>query len=124
MSQSVLFFGAGSIAAIWFLVHLFLGGKQIARPLLATTELDPVVRDVQYLCWHFTSVGIVGIAVFFVLAAIGWGEAYAVAGTFLAAGFTATGVALVVKQGAQHLAVPQGWLFLPIAALGVVGLWA
>jgi len=121
--QTITFALAGGIAALWFLVHIFLGGREIARPLLASQELHPVVRDVQYLCWHFTTVGIAGMAVFFGLAAAQANPSYAVAGTFLAAGFTVTGVFLTFKQRANHLAVPQGWLFLPIAALGMAGLW-
>ena len=67
--QSLYFAAAGAIAGIWLVVHLFLGGREVARPLLASVELDPMVRDVQYLCWHFTSVGIAGIALFFAVAA-------------------------------------------------------
>ncbi len=122
--QSLYFYAAGAISGVWLLVHLFLGGREVARPLLASVELDPMVRDVQYLCWHFTSVGIAGIALFYVLAAMSETVSYAVAGTVLAAGFTVTGVGLVIKQKAAHLKVPQGCLFLPVALFGVLGLLA
>lgn len=120
--QDMLFFAAGTIAALWFLVHIFLGGRDIAGPLLASTELHPVVRDVNYICWHFVSVGIAGMAGFFLWAGYVGDTSLAMAGTLMAAGFTLTGVAIAFKQGANHLAVPQGWLFLPIAALGIAGL--
>ncbi len=122
--QEMLFFGAGAIAALWFLVHIFLGGRDIAGPLLASTELHPVVRDVNYICWHFVSVGIAGMAGFFLWAGYAGDTSLAMAGTLMAAGFTVTGVAIAFKQGASHLNVPQGWLFLPIAVLGIAGLLA
>ena len=47
-----------AFAALWFVVHLILGGRQIARPLVEAQSLNPVVRHTQYLCWHFTTVAI------------------------------------------------------------------
>jgi hypothetical protein len=55
---------------IWLAVHTFVGGRQIARPLVEAVELPPVVRHTQYLCWHFTTVAIACMAVFFLVAAI------------------------------------------------------
>ena len=113
---------AAALSAAWFLVHLVMGGKQIARPLLANTSLDPIVRDTQYLCWHLTTAG---IGVQAVLSALATGlntPAYAVAGTLLAASFAATGIAIPPAVGQRFKAMPQGWLFVPVAALGVIGL--
>ncbi|MEJ6390238.1 hypothetical protein [Gymnodinialimonas ulvae] len=112
---------ASALAAIWFAVHLILGGRQIAGPL-RRSGLDPIVRDTQYLCWHFTSVAIAAMALFFALAAILGESAYAVAGLVLAAGFWISGVGIVVAIGQSHAKLPQGWLFLPVAALGLWGI--
>lgn len=114
---------AAMLSATWLAVHLIAGGRQIARPLRASA-LDPVVRDTHYLCWHFTSVAIGAMAVFFALAAASGIAAYGVAGMVLAAGFWLCGVGLVVALGQSHADLPQGWLFLPVAFLGLWGVLA
>ena len=120
MSQ-ILFGTAGALAALWCAVHLFVGGHQIARPLVNAESLDPVVRHTQYLCWHFTTVAIAGMAIFFGIAATSGSIAFATSATLLAVGFFLVGVGLMVSLGESHARLPQGWLFLPVAALGVAG---
>ncbi|MEL7343296.1 MAG: hypothetical protein AAFN59_00365 [Pseudomonadota bacterium] len=120
--MSDLIFGtAGAVAALWFAVHLFVGGRQIARPLVEAQSLRPVVRHTQYLCWHFTTVAIAGMALFFGIAAVTGTVAFATSATLLAAGFFVVGVGLVLSLGESHARLPQGWLFLPVAALGLLG---
>lgn len=120
MSQ-ILFGTAGALATVWFVVHVFVGGKEIARPLLQADSLDALVRHTQYLCWHFTTVAIAAIAGFFLIATLQGALAFATAATILASGFFVVGVGLVVAMGESHLRLPQGWLFLPVAALGLWG---
>ena len=115
------FGAAGAFAALWFAVHLIVGGRQIARPLVEAKTLNPVVRHTQYLCWHFTTVAIAGMAIFFGIAAMSGTIAFATSATLLAAGFFFVGVGLVVSLGESHTRLPQGWLFLPVASLGLVG---
>jgi len=115
------FAAAGAFAALWFAVHLFVGGRQIARPLVEAQGLDPVVRHTQYLCWHFTTVTIAGMAIFFGIAAVSGTVAFATSATLLAAGFFIVGVGLVMSLGENHAQLPQGWLFLPVAVFGSIG---
>ena len=119
--SDLVFAAAGAVAALWFAVHLIIGGRQIARPLVEAQTLEPVVRHTQYLCWHFTTVAIAGMAIFFGIAAMTGTVAYATSATLLAAGFFVVGVGLVVSLGESHARLPQGWLFLPVAALGLAG---
>lgn len=119
---TICFWAAAGLAVLWSGVHLVVGGREIARPMRAAPDLAPLVRDTQYLCWHFTSVTIGCMAGFFAWAAASGEEALAVAGTVLATGFVLVGVGLVVFVGGRHTDLPQGWLFLPVAALGVAGL--
>ena len=120
--NSLFFWLAGALSAVWFAVHLFVGGRQIAQPLLQATALDPLVRNTQYLCWHFTSVAIAAMAGFFFWGAYAGVSAFAVAGTVLASGFFVVGVGLVFGMKENHLTLPQGWLFVPVTVLGLVGL--
>ncbi len=119
--QDLLFGAAGGLAAIWLIVHTVVGGRQIARPLVEATALSPVVRHTQYLCWHFTTVAIACMAGLFLLAVLSGIAAYATSATLLAAGFFCVGVGLVVALGESHARLPQGWLFLPVAGLGLAG---
>ncbi|MEJ6392908.1 hypothetical protein V8J82_06570 [Gymnodinialimonas sp. 2305UL16-5] len=112
---------AAALAAIWLAVHLILGGREIARPLMTST-LDPLVRDVQFMCWHFTSAGIGAMALFFALAAATGMDAYGISGTILAAAFWVIGVVMAPALGQSYAKMPQGWLFLPVAGLGLWGL--
>ena len=115
---------AGLLALVWLVVHLSVGGREVARPLRNAVELEPLVRDVQYLCWHFTSVSIAAISSFFWLAILLEEHAYAVAGTLLASGFSLVGIGVIEAIGQKHTRAPQGWLFVPIALLGAWGLLA
>jgi len=119
---SILFGFAGALAALWLAVHTFIGGRQIARPIVQAKELSPVVRHTQYLCWHFTTVAIAAMAASFFLAAATGLTAYATSATILAMGFFVVGVGLVLSLGEAHARLPQGWLFLPVAGLGLAGL--
>jgi len=118
------FLSAGGLSGIWLAVHLILGGRDIVRPLLTTSELNTVVRDTHYLCWHLTSVSIACMAGFFLWSALSGTDALAVAGVTLASGFAILGIALVLLRTGSHADLPQGWLFVPVAALGVAGLLA
>ena len=116
------FVAASCLCAIWLAVHLVLGGRDIARPLLDTTALSPVVRDTHYLCWHFTSVAIGCMSGFFGWAAATMSPQPAIAGTILAAAFTVSGIGLVLMRGGRFAELPQGWLFLPVTVLGLTGI--
>ncbi len=119
--NTLYFSAAGALAAIWLIVHLFLGGRQIAGPFMNATALDPIIRHMQYLCWHFTSVAIACMAAFFAWTVLSGDPALATAGTVLASGFFLVGVGLVVLMKENHFTLPQGWLFLPVAVLGILG---
>ena len=111
-------FAAAALSLLWALVHLFAGGKDVARPLRDDRTLDPVVRHTQYICWHFVTVTLFAMALFFALAILTENLAFSIAGTILSAGFALIGIALVPMIGASYAKVPLGWLFVPVAILG------
>lgn len=117
----ILFLSAGVLALVWLFVHLLLGGREIVAPAFAEDRIDPLVRDTLYICWHFTSVGILTMAVLFFLAAIGSRDLFAIVGTGLATGFVVAGIIVQSVVGQPIKKLPQGWLFLPIALLGGIG---
>lgn len=122
MPDYIAFASAALVSFVWFLVHLFVGGKEVARPLLAS-DTDPLVLQTLYLCWHLTSVTIAIMAILFAMAAWLATPAYGVAGLIVAAGFALVGIGVVPLRGWSYKIVPQGWLFVPVVALAAIGLW-
>jgi hypothetical protein len=120
--QDLFFLCAAALSALWCAVHLFAGGAQIAAPLRRSTALDPLVRDTQYLCWHLTTVSLATLALLFVAATAT--PAHGLSGTFLATAFLATGLWVAQRTGQPLSRLPQGLLFLPVALLGLAGIFA
>lgn len=123
MTDQILFAIAGGIATLWLVVHVSVGGREVERPLRSASDrLDPSVRDTLHLCWHCVTVTVAIMAAMFLLAILTSRPDFAIAGTVLAWGFTLVGVALAPAVGASYRELPQGWLFLPIAALGTAAM--
>lgn len=113
---------AAALSAFTCLIHTFLGGRQIAVPLLKATGLSPVPKYVSYYCWHIATIALAAMAIMFAIAAaypqsweLGW------TATGLAVSFCLLGLALPPLKKQSYKAMPQGWLFLPIACFGVAG---
>lgn len=115
-------FGAALLSLVWFFVHLFMGGRQIAVPLCAS-DIDPVVRNTAYLCWHITSWTLLAMAIMFAMALWTGNGAYTLSGTMLSAGVMLVGLALPPLNAIPYGRVPQGWLFVPNTLLGGLALW-
>lgn len=120
--QALLFSSASALSFIWFLVHFLVGGKEVARPLLADQHLADTVRQTLYLCWHLVSATIAIMAILFAFAVLLNNPGYAVGGTLLAAGFALAGIAIGPLRGWRYSTIPQGWLFVPVVAMGAAGL--
>ena len=116
------FLAAGGLAALWCLVHVVAGGQEIVRPALAPSDLPPIVRDTLYICWHFTTASIALMAFLFVRAGVTMDTTSASIATGLAAMFSLVGILLVLRQRGRYRDLPQGWLFVPVAVLGGIGL--
>lgn len=115
---------AGGLSLVWLGVHLLVGGRQVAGPLMSADDLEPVVRTTQYLCWHYVSFMLAAMAGLFFATAAGAGAGLALSATITAAGFTLLGLAMAPILKTGYGTLPQGWLFLPITLLGAAGLLA
>lgn len=119
-----LFLAAAAFSVSTTSLHFFLGGKQIARPLLDAASLSDEVRYVQYFCWHIATIALGVQAVLFGVAALIDGqEALAIVATGLAIGIGALGIAIPLFARVGYRTMPQGWLFVPVAGLGLTGLF-
>ena len=116
-----------SAAAAFFtlLIHLILGGREIARPLLAARGLADVPKYTMYYCWHLVSLMIFAMAAMLAHVAF-WGGPVelAWAGLALAAGSMAWSFVMIAALRLRPLwHYPQGWLFALVVALALPGLW-
>jgi hypothetical protein len=114
---------AGLAAGATCAVHVLLGGREIARPMLASNDLHRIVRLTNYYCWHMVTIVLAGMAGAFAYAA--WHPAsieLAAVFTLLAASFAVLSLGLIAVYRVRPLLMPQWILFLAITALGVAGL--
>lgn len=119
--MNIFLLAAAGLSAAVCLIHTFAGGRTIAVPLLKA-DLHPVPKYVAYYCWHIVTIVLAVIAVMFALAGVradsldlGW------VATALVTSFCLLGLAVPPLKKQKYKNMPQGWLFLPIAVLGITG---
>jgi len=114
-----------AVAALIAAIHFFVGGREVARPLLQQDTLPQVVTLTHYFCWHLVTITLVGLAGAFVYASLAPdGRILAVFATVAAGLFAVWGLALVLWQAQRHRDMPQWMLFAVLAASGAGALAA
>ena len=118
MKRSWLWVALG-LAVGMTLVHVIVGGRLIAEPLLAS-DLETLPRMTLYLCWHGITSVLAGMAMLFADGLVrGRRESVALAGG-LAAAFFVLGWTYILGFGLSPLDLPQWIAFGPMAfAAGV-----
>lgn len=112
---------AAVLSLITFGVHTFVGGRFVARPLLASSELPKASLWLNYFTWHMATVMLVIMA-----AGFGWAATspdhfdVAVLLMAMAAAFSPLCIWVALKGGIAPWRFPASWLFLMIL---VAGLW-
>lgn len=110
------------VSAVIAAIHILIGGRELAPPLLRAADLPPAVKFTHYYCWHLVSITLIGTAGAFTFAAFApEGRVLAVFGTLYAGAFCLWGLALVLWKRQRHRDMPQWILF---AVLSASGLWA
>jgi len=116
-------FAAMVQAAAMTLIHIAVGGRLIARPLLES-DLDPLPRLTLYLCWHGITIVLGGMAALYANALF-WcrraDSAWLASG--LAAAFFVLGWGYIAAFGLSPLQLPQWIVFGPMAICGAIGAW-
>ncbi|MEL6959488.1 MAG: hypothetical protein AAGL89_11115 [Pseudomonadota bacterium] len=118
--EHLALWAAAGLSLLWFFVHLIFGGRDIAAPFRADPRQDHTIMATLWMVWHMVTVTILLMSVFFA-AGVLIHPSYAVAGTALAAGYSAVGIGARFVLGTTFKVIPQGWLFVPVAALGLLG---
>ncbi len=120
--MDVMFGFAAGVSALTLIVHVFAGGRSVARPLL-DCALGDEARLTAYYCWHLTSLMIGTLSACFGWAALDPGaREVAIVATGLAGASAVWSGLLTVWKRQKVLTLPQWLLFVPIAALGIAGL--
>ena len=121
--QQAFLWSAALSSAITFAVHTFIGGRFVARPLLADRSLPKPARWLAYYCWHITTVLLATMAASYGWAAWNGGQQdLAIATTGLAALLSALSIAVALKGRINPLRFPSTSLFALTACLGAAGL--
>ena len=117
------FMAAGVTSLVTMLIHFTLGGREIARPLLDASGLDPIAKSTNYYFWHLVTLTLVAMASGFVWGAVAEQAAdVAFLVLVLAVSFAIWNIALVVWHRRSPLLMPQWILFCAISVLGATGL--
>lgn len=113
---------AAIMSLLTWIVHVFVGGAEIVRPLLASNQLNQSVRFTLYYCWHLVTIAIMGMVIAYILLAVRrGGVALAWYATITAIAFAGWSVLMIILNNLSPLIHGQWIAFLLIAAAGIVG---
>ena len=122
--MNIWLFAAGVAVALIVLIHVFLGGRETARPTLAAGELASLVRYTNYYCWHLVTLSLTLVSAGFLYSALpARPPEPAAAATLFVAGAAILNIGINLRFGLKTAQHPQWILFLPVAAMGGAGLW-
>lgn len=120
--MNMWFLVAGVVSLVNAAAHTFLGGREVADPLKAVSEMDEMPKWVLYYCWHDVTLVLWAMAGGLLWGAfVPSGLDVAVFVGLLALGFAFWGLLLVPRVGQSYRVMPQGWLFVPVVVLVAVG---
>ncbi len=118
------FLAAAAAAVLTFVVHVFLGGRYVAKPLLKADGLGEVAKYTAYYCWHLVSIVLAGMALAFLRAGLftGGREVAAASLVFATCAFLWS-LMLISRWKLSWIKFPQWMLFALVMILGAGGLW-
>jgi len=119
---NIWFVIAGALSIFVCLLHIFLGGREAAKPLLASKELGRTAKYTNYYCWHLVTISIAIMGGMFLWTGFGAGWELALVASILAGLFCLWSVGIVVLNKGRLWQFPQWLLFAPIVAAGLKGL--
>ena len=117
------FVAASVLTVLVMLTHVLLGGRKIAKPLLAATRLKPVPKFTSYYCWHLVTIMQLGTALAFWVAAVRPADNYLAlfaTGSVVLSMIWSFMLIVIFKLPIWHF--PQWALYAPPSVCGVAGL--
>jgi hypothetical protein len=117
-----LIWAAAALSALTFAVHTFVGGKFVARPLLADRSLPAASKWLNYYCWHITTLLLVAMTVGYIHAArTGAGVELVIFMGVCSAAFSVLSGAVAIKGGINPFRFPSTSLFASVALMTGLG---
>ncbi len=108
----LILLAASIVMAAAFFVHVFIGGKHVARPLLADRRLPPASKWLNYYCWHLASLMLAFFAIYLACSSLNRPNAFTLTGlAVFFAGCGALSVFAANKGGIPPLRFPSTTLF-------------
>ena len=124
-NMNLFLFAAAVVSLMTFLAHLFWGGREVAKPLLNTLEIQEVIKLTTYYCWHIVTILLfVMTCVYAYVAMIQLDIPLTVAITSIACACALLNIGLIVVRKLNPLDYPQWVFFVPITLLSVLGLFS
>jgi hypothetical protein len=120
--MNLWFMTAGVLSIICVSLHIFLGGRLAARPLLDSNDLGRTAKYTNYYCWHLVTISIAVMGVMFFWAGLGAAWELALVASILAGLFSLWSIGIVIINKGRLWVFPQWALFAPIVVLGFKGL--
>lgn len=107
-----LAWGAAPVSLVTCVGHVFVGGPQVARPLLDAGDLPEQAKWLAYFCWHVTTLVVLGMSAGFAVVAFTSDHTdLAVFLTSLSALIWLLSVGVTVRGGLPLGRNPGVWLF-------------
>jgi hypothetical protein len=113
---------AAALSLATGMIHVVVGGRFIAQPLLRADELRRVPKYTSYYCWHLVTITVLMMSIMFAWAAAGGGRELALLAVVQAAAFTVWNIVLILWQRLSPLHFPQWAPFLLVTISGAIGL--
>lgn len=123
--SSQLYWAAALVSLVTFVVHTFIGGPRVAGPLLASSQLPPASKWLNYYCWHIATTLLLAMPLGFGYVALHPDRPeLAVFLTVLSAALSVLSAAVALKGRIHPLRFPSTSLFLLIFLLGSAALYS
>jgi len=122
--MNIYFLIATGLSHFAFLLHLLMGGGEVARPLLQATELSKTCQFTNYYCWHLVTISLAFIAVVFSLhlyLPLSTDLILAVSALMLLYGLWS--LVMIVAHKLNPLQFGQWTVLVPIGVLGFCGVY-
>ena len=122
--MDVLFLWAATIMSIvTFVVHTFIGGPVVAKPLLENTNLPKVSKWLNYYTWHVTTVFTLFMAGAYAYVALNPNRPELVVFlTMVTAALSILSATVALKGNINPIRFPSTSLFASVSILGLIGL--
>jgi hypothetical protein len=115
---------AAVVSLITFLVHTFVGGYQVAKPLLNASSIQETTKLTTYYCWHITTILLlVMTCAYAYVAVLQFDIPLTIAVTSIAGACALLSIGLIAVLKLNPLDYPQWIFFIPITLLAVLGLF-